>query len=81
MGTSRFLGGFRRAACPMTVAQAAPATPQWHRKMNTGSRIVLIMAPSSIQTMEKRGLPSARIRLLMALVKISSGIPTAVMRV
>lgn len=39
------------------------------------------MAPSSIQTMEKRGLPSARIRLLMALVKISSGIPTAVMRV
>ena len=67
--------------CPATVAQAAPATPQLRRKMQMGSRMVLMTAPTSMQAMEYLGLPSARARLLMALVMMSRGMPRPVMRV
>ena len=45
---------------PMTVATAAPIMPQRKTKRKIGSRIVLAMAPTSVETMAKRGLPSAR---------------------
>ena len=44
----------------MTVATAAPIMPQRKTKRKIGSRIVLAMAPTSVETMAKRGLPSAR---------------------
>ena len=47
--------------CPSTVATAAPIIPQRNMKMNIGSRIILRMAPESVDTMAKRGLPSERI--------------------
>lgn len=63
--------------CPMMVAHAAPATPRSKVKMNSGSRIVLMMAPISVQVMEYLGLPSARISLLMPVVMIWKGMPRA----
>ena len=69
------------AIWPITVAQAAPAIPHWKAKIKSGSRMVLITAPSSMQPMEKRGLPSARARLLMPFVRIRKGMPIAVIRV
>ena len=46
-----------------------------------GSRMVFNTAPTSMQTMEYLGLPSARARLHTALVTIRNGIPTAVILV
>jgi hypothetical protein len=45
---------------PATVAIAAPATPQWSRKIATGSRMTFRIAPASIDTIAQRGLPSER---------------------
>ena len=63
----------------MTVAKAAPTMPKSKIKIKMGSRMVLAMAPITIQTMEYLGLPSARIKLLMPFVTIKNGIPAKVM--
>ena len=47
-------------ACPMTVATAAPIMPQRKQKMKMGSRMMFASAPASVETIAKRGLPSAR---------------------
>ena len=44
--------------CPITVAQAAPAIPQSQTKIKMGSRMVLIIAPTTMQTIEYFGFPS-----------------------
>ena len=44
----------------MMVAKAAPSMPQSRAKMKMGSRIVLMIAPDTVETMESLGLPSAR---------------------
>ena len=69
------------ATCPITVAQAAPAMPMPNVKMKSGSRMVLMTAPRSMHVIEKRGLPSARARLLRPFVRIRNGMPRAVIRV
>ena len=61
--------------CPITVAQAAPAIPQSQAKIKIGSRMVLIIAPITMQTIEYFGFPSARIKLLIPFVTIRNGIP------
>ena len=66
---------------PMIVASAAPAMPMWKVKMNSGSRIVFKTAPVSVHSMEKRGLPSARIRLDPPVVRIRKGKPREVIPV
>ena len=65
--------------CPITVAQAPPAIPQSQTKIKMGSRMVLIIAPTTMQTIEYFGFPSARIKLLIPLVTIRNGIPINVM--
>lgn len=55
------------------VASAAPAMPMWKTKMNSGSRIVLTIAPIRLHSMENFGLPSARIRLEPPIVMIRNG--------
>ena len=67
--------------CPITVAQAAPAIPQPQAKIKIGSRMVLIIAPITMQTIEYFGFPSARIKLLIPFVTIRNGIPINVMPV
>ena len=52
--------------CPMTVATAAPIMPQWQPKIKTGSRMMLSIAPASVEIMANRGLPSARMMGFMA---------------
>ena len=47
------------ATCPRTVATAAPIMPHLKTKMKTGSRMILMTAPASVEAMAKRGLPSA----------------------
>ena len=37
---------------PRMVASAAPNTPQWKAKIKMGSRMVLAMAPATMQVME-----------------------------
>ena len=39
--------------CPITVAQAPPAIPQSQTKIKMGSRMVLIIAPTTMQTKGK----------------------------
>lgn len=65
--------------CPITVAQAAPAIPQSQTKIKMGSRMVLIIAPTTMQTIEYFGFPSARIKLLIPFVTMRNGIPINVM--
>ena len=48
------------AACPITVATAAPIMPQRNPKMKMGSRMMLMTAPVRVETMANLGLPSAR---------------------
>ena len=67
--------------CPMMVASAAPAIPMWKPKINNGSSMVLRTAPVRVHIMEKRGLPSARIRLEPPVVRIRNGNPRDVMPV
>ena len=43
--------------CPMTVAAAAPTTPISSPKMNTGSRMMLRMAPEPWTIMKPAGWP------------------------
>jgi len=38
--------------CPITVAQAAPAIPQSQTKIKMGSRMVLIIAPTTIKVIQ-----------------------------
>ena len=40
------------ATCPITVAHAAPLIPHPNPKINSGSRIVLMIAPIIMQTIE-----------------------------
>ena len=54
------------ATCPMTVATAAPIMPHLNTKIKIGSRMMLMTAPASVETMAKRGLPSARMTGFMA---------------
>lgn len=61
--------------CPITVAQAPPAIPQSQTKIKMGSRMVLIIAPTTMQTIEYFGFPSARIKLLIPFVTMRNGIP------
>ena len=63
------------------VARAAPVIPRCRPKMKIGSRIVFTIAPINIEIMEYRGLPSARINLLIPVLAIKNGKPKAVMRV
>ena len=46
--------------CPSTVATAAPIIPQWNEKIKIGSRMILTIAPASVEAIANRGLPSAR---------------------
>ena len=67
--------------CPMIVASAAPLIPICIPKIKIGSRIVFTIAPTSIDVIEYRGLPSARISLLIPVFAIRNGKPIAVIRV
>ena len=49
----------------MTVARAAPRTPQWKTKMNTGSRAMLRRAPISTVSIPVRAKPWALIKGFM----------------
>ena len=55
--------------------------PMWKTKMNSGSRIVLTIAPTRLHSMENFGLPSARIRLEPPIVTIRNGKPMEVILV
>lgn len=59
------------------VAIAAPRTPISKIKMKMGSKTVLMMAPSSMETMANFGLPSARIMALSAVEIMVKGRPMA----
>ena len=67
--------------CPVIVAIAAPAIPISNTKIRMGSRIVLTMAPTSMDVMEYLGLPSASISLLMPVFAIRNGKPIDVILV
>ena len=54
------------SACPSTVATAAPIMPHLQTNRKTGSRMIFTTAPASVESMAKRGLPSARITGFMA---------------
>lgn len=62
---------------PRMVAMAAPHTPISKIKMKMGSKTVLMMAPSSMETMANFGLPSARIMALSAVEIMVKGRPMA----
>lgn len=62
---------------PRMVAIAAPRTPISKIKMKMGSKTVLMMAPSSMETMANFGLPSARIMALSAVEIMVKGRPMA----
>lgn len=57
----------------MTVAKAAPDIPQWNPKIKTGSRMILMMAPDSMEAMDQAGLPSARITEFIMFISILAG--------
>ncbi len=59
----------------------APLIPICGPKIKIGSRIVFTIAPTSIDVIEYRGLPSARISLLIPVFAIRNGKPIAVIRV
>ena len=65
--------------CPIIVASAAPAIPISNPKTKRASKMVLITAPTILQTIEKLGLPSARIKCPPPLANISIGNPMEVM--
>ena len=52
--------------CPATVATAAPIMPIFSGKMKIGSRMMFVIAPATVETMAKRGLPSERMIGFMA---------------
>ncbi len=68
-------------ACPITVAKAAPAIPQWKTNTNRASKTVLTTAPARLQSMVYFGLPSARIRCPPPVAKIKKGKPKETIRV
>ena len=45
---------------PAIVATAAPIMPHFRPKIRIGSKMILNKAPTSVETMAKRGLPSER---------------------
>ena len=57
------------AACPMTVATAAPVMPRLQPNRKMGSRMRFKIAPIRVENMAKRGLPSARMMGFMACPK------------
>ena len=58
---------------PMTVARAAPDIPQWKPKIKTGSRMIFMMAPDSMEAIDQAGLPSARITEFIMFISILTG--------
>lgn len=50
---------------PIAVAQAAPAMPHLQANMKTGSRMIFMIAPASIENIDHDGLPSARTTALI----------------
>ena len=58
---------------PDDGSQCGPRHPMWKPKINNGSSMVLRTAPVRVHIMEKRGLPSARIRLEPPVVRIRNG--------
>ena len=46
--------------CPVTVAAAAPATPQSKTMMNNASSRMLVTAPVPVTHMPRMGLPDTR---------------------
>ena len=57
----------------MTVASAAPFMPQCIPKINTGSKIIFMTAPSNMDSIEIDGLSSARITAFIILNSIYTG--------
>ena len=66
--------------CPITVAAAAPYMPHLKIRTNTASNTILMTAPEIFTNMAIFGLPSARMRCPLPIVKIRNGNPIAVTR-
>ena len=65
---------------PITVAAAAPYMPQWNPRTNTASNTMLMTAPEMFTNIAIFGLPSARIKCPLPIVRIKKGKPIAVTR-
>ena len=59
------------------VARAAPFTPILRAKMNTGSKVILQIAPISTETMETFVKPWAVIKAFMPRVSWTNRVPKA----
>ena len=57
------------------VASAAPPTPMFSPKMNTGSRPMLITAPAPMPIMPKNALPWKRSWLFSTSEEAMNGVP------
>ena len=62
------------AVCPITVARAAPVIPHLNTKIKSGSRMIFVIAPVSIESMAYVGLPSALIVEFRVLQMMNTGI-------
>ena len=64
-------------ACEITVASAAPRTPIWKTKINTGSRTILQTAPIRTETMENVVNPCAVMNAFIPRVNCTNKVPKA----
>lgn len=67
------------AAVPITVAQAAPAAPQFIIKMNIGSKLTFITMPTSIPRIAVPVAPSLRITPERAILSSETAINALIM--
>ena len=67
----------QESAWEITVARAAPRTPMWKPKMNTGSRMMLATAPMRTESIPVFAKPWAVMKLFMPSVSCTKIVPIA----
>ena len=67
----------QETACDRIVASAAPLTPRWNAKINSGSRTMFITAPIRTESIPVLAKPCVVINIFMPRVSWTKIVPTA----